>query len=141
MTGILHIMMAGGAGVTTNTFNITAGTLGGSTLVGYGDGTAGTTGAGGSITGATLTGGKHIAEISTDPVTLNADRLRIKGLSANPGQNWLVQVIANGHAHTASGASYTWDSGNLCATWQWTPASFGFLSGNTYNGNTITHSP
>lgn len=140
MSGILGAMV-GSAGITTSTFNITAGNIAGTTLVGYSDGTAGTSGgAGGSITGGAF-GGKHIAEISFISSGLNVDRLRVKGFSANPGQSWMSKVIANSVTRTGASATFTWDAVNLCATWEWAGGLFGFVNGNTYNGNTITHQP
>jgi hypothetical protein len=139
MSGILGILSAG-SNVITDTFNITAAFIPATVLVGYSDGTGGTSGgAGGSISGGTLTGGKHIAEISYINTSINCDRLRIKGLSADPTQAWLITLIANGITRTGLTAAYTWDAADLCATWQWTPGSFGFSNGNTYNGNTIQH--
>lgn len=138
MSGILGALVSS-AGITTSTFNITVGVLPSTTLVGYSDGTGGTSGgAAGSITGGTF-GGKHIAEISYNNTGGN-DRLRVKGFSGNPGQSWLSSVTANSISHTGAAATFVWDAANLCADWTWPPGLFGFVNGNTYNSNTIVHS-
>lgn len=137
MSGVLAAVL-GSAGITTSTFNITAATIPATAFVGYCDGTAGTSGAAaGSITGGSF-GPRHIAEINVGTTT---NRLRVKGFAADPGQGWLRSVTANSGTQTGAGATYSWSAGNLCATWDWSTNAFGFVNGNTYNGNTITHGP
>lgn len=141
MTGILAVMAGGSGSVVTDTFNlVTVGTLPATALVGYGDGSAGTSGgAVSTISGQPLTGGSRIVEASYTNVGLNVDRLRLKGFSADPHQAWLIQITINSVTKIGSAATYTWDGVNSCATWQWSPGLWGMLNGNTYNGNTIKH--
>lgn len=139
MSGILNVLVAsGGQGKSTQSFNVTAAIIPGSAFVGYSDGSAGTTGSGaaGSISGASLIGGWRIVEVSDG----SGARLRIKGLSTNPGTGWLISVDINGFLLTNTSTTFTWDAVNNCATWDWpSGVTWNMTSGNTYNSNTITH--
>lgn len=139
MTGILNVLL-GSSGASTSTFNITAGIV--ASGAGYSDGSAGTDNgiASGSISSASLGGGKAICEIAAG--ITSDDRIYVKGFSADPGQNWLVKAVINGATRAgASVTTYTWDSAHGTAKWKWTTNTFGLVNGNTYNGNTITHGP
>lgn len=141
MTGILNALL-GSAGVSKNTFNITAGVVGAG--AGYDDGTGGTsTGtAGGSITGGTLTGGKIICEVSSFG-GLAQDRFRVRGFTTDPGQNWLISLTVNGVTKPFTNMTYSYDATHGTANWIWA-TGHGFdwtlVNGTTYNGNTVTHS-
>lgn len=138
VTGIVNVLLGNGGGISTNTFNITTGTTG--TGDAYSDGSAGTsTGvAAGTISNATLTGGKIICEVSTfySPAT-PGDRFRVRGFSANPGQSWLNSITVNSQTHSGASATYTWDAVHGMASWIWSPTWN--LVNSTYNGNTIIH--
>ena len=136
MSGVLGVLL-GLAGRVTSAFNITAGIVAGTARIGYSDGGAGTTsGAGGSITGATL-GPFTIAEL--DDVAAGNQLLRVRGFNADPGQGWLVSVTVNSVNSTGASASYSWNGTSGVATWTWATNTWNLANGSTYNGNSITH--
>jgi len=146
MTGILNVLVGLG-GISTSTFNFTAGAITGSppSGAGYSDHSAGTEGgsAGGSITGGTL-GPRHIVEIWS--TSFPDSRLMVKGFTSDPGQSWLTSLFmpvtgVGGAPVTVTGAAatYSYDATNGVAKWLWGSNPLGITNGQTYNSNTITH--
>ncbi len=148
MTGILNAIIGslGGGGVTT--FNMTAGTIGGG--AGFCDGSSGTsTGvASGSISSATLAGGKFIAEVSYFGATVYQNRLRVRGFASDPTVNYLKSIVVNGITDTNTGpyVTYSYSSTYGMASWIYDVSSnspvlgWSLVSGTQYNGNTLSHS-
>lgn len=139
MTGILNALIGSG-GVITNTFNLTAATIPSGGGAGYNDGSAGTVGsAAGSLSPASI-GRATIAEVGSFSGAPNQDIIWIKGFTSDPGINWLVSITINSASHTGSSATYTYDATHGIGKWAWTD-TWGVVTGNTYNGNTIKHQP
>lgn len=142
MSGVLNALLGMAAGLSVNSFNITAASTG--TGAGYSDGSGGTsTGiAVGSITGGTLTGGKIVCEVSFFP-TLTQQRFRVRGFTLDPGQGWLKTITVNSETVTpAANLTYTWDATHGTASWVWATghgADWNLVNTNTYNGNSVTH--
>jgi hypothetical protein len=131
VTGVLGVL-AGGSAVSTS-FSITAGTDG--TNIGYSNftqifGTINTPASG------TLPSGKNIRRIA-DYASTGANFIVI-GLSSDPGQNSLLDIISNGQTFAGNAANtYSYNTGT--ATWTWGAGNkFGFVNTTGYTGTILT---
>jgi hypothetical protein len=55
----------------------------------------------------------------------------LSGFTSQPGQAFFSTITCNGVTLTSASAGYNWDGVSI-ATWNWSPAQFGLVSGNTY---------
>lgn len=116
-------------------FSLVAGS--GGALVGFKGSAQGGAGPFGTLNGVSapvkMTSGNYALEIADDGTDTY---FVVSGLTADPSQSGLTELVVNGNALTGSSASYTWNSNTNEASWAWA-TNVGLVSGNSYSGTIV----
>ena len=80
-----------------------------------------------------MTSGNYALEIADDGANTY---FVVSGLTADPSQSGLTELVVNGRTLTGSSASYIWNSNTNEASWAWS-TSAGLISGDNYSGTIV----